>query len=71
MECWLLQRYKSFICYSSFVILVFRVELAVLLGLVLLVALFRGNLTFTTLFLTAVPVGIMSIGINSTLISLK
>lgn len=56
------QKYGFFISLSALVIIVFRSELCILLGLMLLISLMSRKLGLLRLLYFAVPAGIMSIG---------
>ncbi|KAL6459913.1 hypothetical protein MHYP_G00316720 [Metynnis hypsauchen] len=61
---WMAQRQGRFICFSAFVIIAFRSELCLLLGLMLLMSLLSRRLSIPQLFYYAVPAGILSLGLT-------
>lgn len=62
LAAWLQQRWTRFIWLSAFVILVFRAELSLLLGLALLLPLCWRKLSLTRALRCAVPAGILCLG---------
>ena len=62
LAAWLRQRWARFIWLSAFVILVFRAELSLLLGLALLLPLCWRKLSLTRALRCAVPAGILCLG---------
>ncbi|XP_077987457.1 dol-P-Man:Man(7)GlcNAc(2)-PP-Dol alpha-1,6-mannosyltransferase-like [Glandiceps talaboti] len=61
---WLLQLHGSFIGTSAFAIIVFRAELAVLLGLMLLMDLVTRRMSILKLIFYAVPAGFFSLALT-------
>ncbi|XP_061274898.1 dol-P-Man:Man(7)GlcNAc(2)-PP-Dol alpha-1,6-mannosyltransferase isoform X2 [Bos javanicus] len=64
LAAWLQQRWARFIWLSAFVILVFRAELSLLLGLALLLPLCWRKLSLTRALRCAVPAGILCLGLT-------
>ncbi|XP_070227521.1 dol-P-Man:Man(7)GlcNAc(2)-PP-Dol alpha-1,6-mannosyltransferase isoform X3 [Bos mutus] len=64
LAAWLRQRWARFIWLSAFVILVFRAELSLLLGLALLLPLCWRKLSLTRALRCAVPAGILCLGLT-------
>ncbi|XP_043737387.1 dol-P-Man:Man(7)GlcNAc(2)-PP-Dol alpha-1,6-mannosyltransferase isoform X1 [Cervus elaphus] len=64
LVAWLQQRWARFIWLSAFVILVFRAELSLLLGLALLLPLCWRKLSLTRALRCAVPAGILCLGLT-------
>lgn len=60
------QKYGRFISLSALVIVVFRSELCILLGLMLLMSLLSRRLGLLELLYYAVPAGVLSLGELST-----
>lgn len=56
------QKHGRFICLSALVIIVFRAELCIFLGLMLLISLISRKLGLLQLLYYAVPAGILSLG---------
>ncbi|XP_033746199.1 dol-P-Man:Man(7)GlcNAc(2)-PP-Dol alpha-1,6-mannosyltransferase-like isoform X2 [Pecten maximus] len=61
---WLKQQHSRFIWYSAVAILIFRAELALYLGLVLLMEVVAGRLSLVSLFKHAVPAGVLCISLT-------
>ncbi|XP_060078441.1 dol-P-Man:Man(7)GlcNAc(2)-PP-Dol alpha-1,6-mannosyltransferase-like [Ylistrum balloti] len=64
LGAWLKQQHGRFIWYSAAAILIFRAELAMYLGLVLLMELVAGRMSLFTLFKHAIPAGVLSVGLT-------
>lgn len=59
---WMAQKYRWFIGLSALVIIVFRSELCIFLGLMLLMSLLSRKLGLVQMLYYAVPAGIFSLG---------
>lgn len=59
---WMAQKHRRFICLSAMVIIVFRAELCIFLGFMLLISLISRKLGLLQLLYYAVPAGILSLG---------
>jgi len=56
---WLRQQHGQFIWYSTASIIVFRAELAIYLGLIALMELIAGRMSFKKLLIHAIPAGLL------------
>ena len=59
---WLLRQQNSFLIFSGVAILVFRIELAALFGLFLLIDLVAGRITWWKCLLTCLAAGVVILG---------
>ncbi|XP_069346102.1 dol-P-Man:Man(7)GlcNAc(2)-PP-Dol alpha-1,6-mannosyltransferase [Eulemur rufifrons] len=64
LAAWLRHGWARFIWLSAFAIIVFRAELCLLLGLMLLLTLHRGKLPVLRLLSHAVPAGVLGLGLT-------
>lgn len=64
---WMAQKYSRFISLSALVIIVFRSELCIFLGLMLLISLLSRKLGLLQLLYYAVPAGILSLALTVTI----
>nr|XP_003461623.1 dol-P-Man:Man(7)GlcNAc(2)-PP-Dol alpha-1,6-mannosyltransferase [Cavia porcellus]XP_004999794.1 dol-P-Man:Man(7)GlcNAc(2)-PP-Dol alpha-1,6-mannosyltransferase [Cavia porcellus] len=64
LVAWLRHRWARFIWFSALAIVVFRAELSLLLGLLLLLPLCRRRLSLATLLCHAVPAGLLCLGLT-------
>lgn len=63
---WMVQDHTRFIRYSAFAIIVFRSELCLLFGIMLLMDLVSGRISISKLLQTAIPAGLFSLGTKFT-----
>ncbi|XP_068162591.1 dol-P-Man:Man(7)GlcNAc(2)-PP-Dol alpha-1,6-mannosyltransferase [Antennarius striatus] len=61
---WMAQKHSQFISFSALVIIVFRTELCIFLGLMLLISLMSRRLGLLQLLYYAVPAGILSLAVT-------
>ncbi|XP_048209768.1 dol-P-Man:Man(7)GlcNAc(2)-PP-Dol alpha-1,6-mannosyltransferase [Perognathus longimembris pacificus] len=64
LAAWLRHRWARFIWLSAVAIVVFRAELCLLLGLMLLLALYHRRISVTRLLQHAVPAGLLCLGLT-------
>ncbi|KAM4882038.1 dol-P-Man:Man(7)GlcNAc(2)-PP-Dol alpha-1,6-mannosyltransferase isoform 2-T4 [Thomomys bottae] len=64
LAAWLQHKWARFIWLSAFAIIVFRAELCVLLGLMLLLALYYRRIPMARLLQHAVPAGLLCLGLT-------
>lgn len=59
---WLRSKHREFVFFAGFAIVVFRCELAIMFGLMLLISLIYGNLNLLQLIKWIVSTGVFSLG---------
>ncbi|XP_055483129.1 dol-P-Man:Man(7)GlcNAc(2)-PP-Dol alpha-1,6-mannosyltransferase [Psammomys obesus] len=64
LTAWLQRRWARFIWLSAFVIIGFRAELCMLLGLMLLLTLYQRRMSVARVFRHAIPAGILCLGLT-------
>lgn len=70
LTAWLQRRWALFVWLSAFVIIGFRAELAMLLGIALLLTLYQRRLTVARVLRHAIPAGLLCLGKLASLVCL-